>query len=167
MKPYLFVLIIMTLLASCGPKIIPDEIEVKIDKDLSFEEVSKDPEAYRGKTLLVGGEIIETRNLKEGTEIEILQKPLDAGYVPLPVDASAGRFFLSDPSFLDPAIYKSGRRVTIVGVVKGGRSRHVGGAERLYPVLEKEYIRLWPLGMGRPYDSSPRFHIGLGAIFSK
>ncbi len=167
MRFYPFILIVITLLASCGPKIIPDEISVRIDKDLSFEEVTKDPEAYRGKTLLLGGEIIETRNLKEGTEIEILQKPLDTGYAPLPVDVSAGRFFLSDPSFLDPAIYKSGRRVTIVGVVKGGRSRQVGGAVRFDLVLEKEYIRLWPLGRGRPYDASPTFHFGLGAIFSR
>ncbi|MFQ5780196.1 MAG: Slp family lipoprotein [Nitrospiria bacterium] len=167
MRSYLFVLIIMTLLASCGPKIIPDEIEAKIDKDLPFEEISRDPELHIGRTILVGGEIIETRNLKDGTEIEILQKPLSSDRAPLPVDESTGRFFLVAATFLDPEIFSSGRRVTVVGMVAGGRTQQIGGTERLYPVLEKEHIHLWPLGLVRPYDSSPRFHIGLGAIFSR
>ena len=34
------------------------------------------PDAYLGRTVLLGGEIIETENLQDQTRLEMLQKPL-------------------------------------------------------------------------------------------
>ncbi len=154
------------LLISCGPKIIPDEISETIDNRLSFEDILKNPKAHLGKTVLLGGEIIETHVLKDGTEIEILQKPLGPGRAPQFTDRSMGRFFLSDITFLDPEIYKSGRRITVVGVVKGSKSKQIGTAEQHYPLLEKTHLYLWPPQSGYASDGSPRISFGFGAIFS-
>ncbi len=159
------VCLISLLLASCGPKLIPDEIEAHIDPTLSFEEIIENPETHLGKKILLGGEIIETHIYEKGSEIEILQKPLDSGRAPRYTDVSLGRFFLADSTFLDPAIFKSGRRITIVGVVKGMKSKQIGEGERRYPLLEKEFLHLWSPNRG-PSDSAPHFSIGVGAIFS-
>ncbi len=159
--------LILFLLTSCGPKIIPDEFEAKIDKSLSFEMIIQNPEPHIGKRILVGGEIIETHVYQDGSEIEILQKPLDSGRVPRFTDKSLGRFFLRHTTFLDPEIYKSGRRITVVGVVQGSKARQIAQAIRTYPILENDYHRLWPYGSGYNDDHSLRFHFGFGAIFSR
>ncbi len=156
----------MTFLGTaCTPKIVPDAIETTIDKTLSFQEIIKKPEAHLGKKILLGGEIIETHVYQEGSEIEILQKPLDSGRAPGFTDESLGRFFLSDTSFLDPVIFASGRRITVVGRVKGSKSRQIGEATRSYPLLEKEFLHLWPQETGHYRDSQSRVSFGVGAIF--
>lgn len=163
----IFLFIISFFILSCGPKIIPKEMEERIDKKLSFREVKKDPEAYTGKRILVGGEIIETRNLKDNTEIEILQKPLGPDRAPLTVDESDGRFILIHPSFLDPTVFRSGRRITAVGLVKGGRSQMLGEMQMIYPILEEEHIYLWPIASLREAEPSIGFSFGIGAIFGR
>lgn len=157
---------ITLLLVSCGPKIIPDEIAATIDKNLSFEEILKNPEVHLGKTVLLGGEIIETHVFEKGTEIELLQKPLGPGRAPRFTDQSLGRFFVSDTTFLDPVIFKSGRRMTVVAVLKGSKSRQIGATKHSYPLLEKTHFYLWPPQSGTASDGTPRISFGFGAIFS-
>ncbi|MFQ5588936.1 MAG: Slp family lipoprotein [Nitrospiria bacterium] len=156
--------ILMLFLASCGPKIIPDDIDAKIDKSIVLEDLMKNPGQYLGKRVLLGGEIIEIHVFEGGSEVEILQKPLNARRAPRLTDASLGRFFLADTVFLDPAIYKSGRRVTVVGVVRGSKAKKIGEAERRYPVLAKEHLHLWAPDMSDYLDGGPRFSFGFGAI---
>jgi outer membrane lipoprotein len=159
-----FLSVLLSLfLTGCGSKVIPEEFEKKIDKKVTFEEVKRDPEAFKGKRILVGGEIIETRSLQGKTEIEILQKPLGRDRGPLPVDESEGRFVLVHASFLDPSVFRSGRRVTAVGVVEGSRSQKIGETEMIYPILENEHIHLWPVGSGQ--RSGPSIGIGFGFGF--
>ena len=155
------------LFVSCGHRIIPKEMEDKVDWTLSFEAVKSDPNATLGKTILVGGEIIETHNKKETTEIEILQKPLGSDYRPLFVDESKGRFIYIHPTFLDPSIYKSGRKVTVVGTVEGARSQRVGEVEMAYPILAGNHLYLWP--PYRPHSVEPSIGIGFGfgAVYSR
>ncbi|SRR5579884_202954 len=155
------------LLSSCGPRVVPEDLEGKIEKNITFEEVKKDPEAYKGKRILVGGEIIEIRNLKDKTEIEILQKPLGRDRAPLSVDESGGRFLLIHPSFLDPSVFSSGRRLTAVGLVEGGRTERIGQAEMVVPILQSEHIHLWKPGSGSHTEPSIGIGFGFGAIFAR
>ena len=162
-----FFIILPLFLTACGPKVIPKEMEERIDKQVTFGDVRRDPGAFKGKRILVGGEIIDTRNLQGKTEIEILQKPLGPDREPLPVDASEGRFLLIHPAFLDPSVFRSGRRVTAVGVVEGSRSQRIGETEMIYPVLENEHIYLWPLGSGQSREPSFGISLGFGAVFGR
>lgn len=159
------ILLSFSLLSSCGPRAVPEDLERKVDKEINFDEVKKDPEAYKGKRILVGGEIIEVHNLKDKTEIEILQKPLGRDRAPLPVDESRGRFLLVHSSFLDPSVFSSGRRLTVVGLVEGGRTERIGQAEMIYPVLQSEHIHLWP--PGSEVQTGPSIGIGFGFGFSR
>lgn len=163
MRALFFLLFSSLIFSSCGPKVVPEDLERKIEKEISFNEVKKNPESYKGKRILVGGEIIEIRNLQDKTEIQILQKPLGRDRAPLNVDESDGRFVLIHPSFLDPSVFRSGRRLTAVGLVEGTRSEQVGGAQMVEPVLQSEHIHLWPPGEGG--RSEPSIGIGFGFGF--
>ncbi len=163
MSAVLFLLLFSFIFSSCGPKVIPEDLERKVDKEISFQEVKKNPESFKGRRILVGGEIIGIRNLQDKTEIEILQKPLGRDRAPLNVDESEGRFVLIHPSFLDPSVFRSGRRLTAVGLVEGSRSEQVGQAQMVEPVLHSEHIHLWPPGQGG--RTEPSIGIGLGFGF--
>jgi len=137
---------------------IPYEVIKDVDRKISFEDIKKDPDVFTGKKVVLGGEIIETQALKDGTQIEILQKPLDYYDVPLMTDESQGRFLVMFKEFMDPQVFKSGRRVTVVGEVKGKKTLPLGGTEYTYPYLEGRHIQLW----AQREDYYPQFHFGIG-----
>ena len=132
--------LVFLLVAACGPKALD---EGGIDRHLTFEVVKIDPDAHKGKRMVVGGEIIAVRNLKETTEIDVLEKPLAADRSPQRLDLSRGRFILVEPSFVDPELLKAGRRLTATATVAGSRTQKIGESELIVPVFEAPKIHLW------------------------
>ena len=154
----LFIMIILTtFLAACTPA-IPQKWLDKVDPNLSFHMLIKDPESYRGKNILVGGQILAV-NVREGESwVEVLHKPLDWQHNPKDTDESAGRFLVRFQGFLDPAIYTAGKKITVVGEVQGKKVQPLKEMDYTYPVLTPREHHLW-----KPEDStSPRFHFGIG-----
>jgi outer membrane lipoprotein len=100
--------------------------------------------------------IIETRNTPEGTSIEVLQRPLDRQGRPLETDDTGGRFIIESPQFLDSAVYRPGKRISLVGEVSGQEVRPLGGIHYRYPVIAAKEIRLW-----EP-RTAPRISFGVG-----
>jgi len=155
---------LLLLVASCGPKVLD---EGNIDRHLTFEVVKVDPDAHKGKRMIVGGEIVAVRNLKDATEIDVLEKPLAADRSPQRLDLSRGRFVLLTPSFLDPEIFKVGRRLTATATVAGRRTQKIGESELAVPLFEAPTIHLWPLEQTYPQRSPhrhwwPEVDIGFG-----
>jgi outer membrane lipoprotein len=126
--------------------VVPQELRREVDRAVTFSELKENPDLYVGRMVLLGGEIIETRNLQEETELEILQKPLGSGDVPVETDESEGRYLIHHLGYLDPAIYRSGRFMTVVGEVMGGKSLRIGETDYQYPVLAAKFLYLWPKG---------------------
>jgi outer membrane lipoprotein len=112
-------------------------------ENLTFPMVLHDPAAFRGSMVLWGGEIIETVNLQHGSEIILLETPLDYQEMPESAIHSEGRFIARTQEFLDPAVYKKGKKVTLAGEVAGGEKRPLGKTEYIYPVVEIKEIHLW------------------------
>lgn len=135
-------LLLLFFLGGCS--VVPRELRKEVDRSISFSDLKENPEAYVGRKVILGGEIIETKNLQDQTQIEILQKPLGRGSVPLETDESDGRFLVYHPQYLDPATYQSGRYVTVMGEIMGGKDLKVGEAEYNYPVLTSKFLYLWP-----------------------
>ncbi len=103
----------------------------------------KDPDAYRGRVVLWGGEIIESKNLKEGTRVVVLQKDLNRWGRPKESNKSQGRFIVLYPGYLDTAIYRRDREVTVAGEVIGQEGLPIDEIEYTYPVLSPRGIHLW------------------------
>lgn len=132
------------ILLVSGCAVMSKELRTEAEKDLSFEEVFKDPDLHKGKVVIWGGTIVDSKNTKDGTLLEVLQKPLDLVGEPRDVDQSGGRFLALYEGFLDIAIYTKGREITVGGLVQGKRVMPLGEIRYTYPVILVKEIHLWP-----------------------
>lgn len=126
---------------------------------IPFTEILASPEKYRGRIVRLGGVIINTENSEEETTIEVLEKSLNRRGRPKGGDATGGRFMVVFAKFLDKAVYRSDRPVTIVGEIIGMRTAPIGEALYNYPLISGKDIRLWE---EKGYSDWQRMHIGIG-----
>jgi len=157
--PWFLTMAAVLLLAGCA-HVISKETLKEVDRNATFAQVVKAPDAYIGKTVLFGGEIIETKNFADKSQVVVLQSPLDSRDRPVGGDVSEGRFIVTTTGFLDPAIYSPGRKITVAGKVVGKEKRPMGEIEYTYPVIEKQGLYLWPVEM--PASAEPRWQFGFG-----
>jgi outer membrane lipoprotein len=157
--PLLCTIVAVLLLAGCA-HVISKGVLQEVDSSISFMQLLKDPEAYKGKTVLLGGDIIETQNLSNKTLVVVLQRPLGSWGEPGAGDVSEGRFIITTAGFLDPAIYSSGRKITVAGRVVGKEVRPLGEITYAYPVIEKRELYLWP--EEKSASAEPKVHFGVG-----
>jgi len=109
-----------------------------------FKELLQDGEAYKGRKVILGGHILETKNEPQATLITLLQAPLDSRNKPRSRDLSEGRFLVRVQGFLDPEIYNKGRKLTVGGTVSEVLEQPLGNRLYQYPVIEALESHLWP-----------------------
>lgn len=138
---FLFSLMIV-FLTGCAP-VISKQIREQVSPTLTFQEVLRNPDTFRNQMVIWSGVIVKSENTKEGTLLEVLQKPADARGRPLEVDRSLGRFLALYPEYLDTAIYGKGREITVAGKILEKRILPLGEIEYAYPVILVKEIYLW------------------------
>lgn len=100
-----------------------------------FPAVKTDLQEYRGKLVVLGGEILSL-TLDNGVSLlEVEQIDLDKEYRPAYQGASGGNFFVKSQDWLSPGSYVPKRKVTVVGVVEGKKQGK--------PILLAKKIHLW------------------------
>jgi outer membrane lipoprotein len=157
MKPGQCIFGIFFLLSACTAAISKDQLQT-VDSAITFPALLKNPEGYKGKNVLLGGQIVNTQVKKGETWVEVLQKPLDWQQRPKNTDESLGRFLIRFSDFRDPAIYAPGRQITVLGEVLGKKVLPLKELEYSYPVLAPRESHLW-----KPEEStSPSLHFGIG-----
>jgi outer membrane lipoprotein len=137
------ILVSVLFAAGCGP-VISKSLRDQVDNNLTFSEVSKFPDAHKGAVVVWAGVIIEAKNTREGTLLEILQRQADFFGAPEEADRTEGRFLALYPSYLDVAVYSKGREVTVGGEVHGRRVMPLGEIQYTYPLVLAKEIYLWP-----------------------
>ena len=145
MKPIHYGLfwLILLLISGCGP-VISEQVRRDSDTSLTFKEVLQNPDVFKGKNVIWGGEIIETLNRKEGdTQVVVLQTPLTGRGEPKEAENSEGRFIFQSSTYLDPQVYRKGRQVTVAGEIIGKETRPVGEMSYQHPVMKSREIYLW------------------------
>lgn len=145
-------------LSGCASNsVVPAQLEPQVDRKVSFAQLKDSPDSHHGRLVVLGGEVLSAKRLKEGTQIEVLQLPLGSSDAPeRDRTASEGRFIALHPGFLDPATVPAGTRVTVVGEVTGVKTMPLDETEYTYPVLEVKHIKVWPkYEMARPYYPYP------------
>jgi outer membrane lipoprotein len=152
----LWMLIGWLALAGMGcTHIISETVRQQAQPPVSFAELRTDPEALKGRTVILGGEILQTTNLRDGTRLEVLQQPLSKSEVPKVTDTTGGRFMAFCKEYLDPAIYAQHRRITIAGQVLGSFSGKVGEVDYTYPMISCEETHLFPTVSAERYAVYP------------
>ncbi|MFZ7128521.1 MAG: Slp family lipoprotein [Desulfobacterales bacterium] len=134
-------LVASVLAVSCS--VMSSTVREAADPPVPFAALQQNPEAYIGRTVILGGYVLEVRNEKDATKLVVLQSPLKTGDEPGPRDASQGRFIAVKNGFLDPEIYQQDRKVTVAGTVTGSMKEPVSQKMFLYPVLEIVEVHLW------------------------
>ncbi|WP_084605164.1 Slp family lipoprotein [Desulfonatronum thioautotrophicum] len=139
----LLIVFIVGGLPGCAPVISP-ELMGQADQALSFAELRHNPHAHKGRIVVLGGVIIQAHVVDQGTLLEIYQTRTNRRGEPIDLDRSQGRFLAFSKEFLDPAIYRQGRRITIAGRVEGDMTGDIGDVAYRYPHLAILERRLWP-----------------------
>jgi len=141
MHRFVFILIILLFSFGCA-HVISEEIRGRADSSISLSSVFKNPDAYRGSVVIVGGTIVNAVNKNEGTYLEVAEKPLNYRGVPKYSDSSYGRFIIVYPGFLDSALFSKGRHVTVAGEVIGTRIQKLDEMDYSYLFLKSIEIHL-------------------------
>jgi outer membrane lipoprotein len=139
-------LVLAVLLAGCAThQIVPASLESQLDRTLTFLQLRESADSYRGHLLVLGGEVLSAKRLKEGTRIEVLQIPLERSLQPGPDRTmSEGRFVAMQKEFLDPATVPPGTRLTLVGEVTGAVTDKLDETDYTFPMLEIKSLKVWP-----------------------
>jgi len=126
------------------PPVIPAELESQLDRSISYRALADDPGAYRGRLVLLGGEVLGVKRLQGGTELELLQLPVQGEDPPSGRRLeSQGRFLALDRTAQDPASYPPGTRVTVIGEVSGETVRTLDESTYRYPTLDLRHLYSW------------------------
>jgi outer membrane lipoprotein len=156
--------IVVLFMVGCAP-VISKQVREQVRPDVTFREVLNDPERYKGQMIILSGIVVETENTKEGTLLQVLQRPAGFRGKPKDVDETGGRFLALDSRYLDVAVFTKGRAVTIAGEVQGKRILPLDETEYIYPLVYVKELYLWQAE--RRYDASyPSWHIGFGLGYS-
>lgn len=91
-----------------------------------------------------GGVILDTRPESDHTCFEILARKLDTSMRPDDIDQVSGRFIACKPGFYDPEVFAKDREVTVTGKVIYIDIGKVGDYDYPYPVVDIEFMSLWP-----------------------
>ncbi|MBI5888641.1 MAG: Slp family lipoprotein [Deltaproteobacteria bacterium] len=146
-------------LSGCG-SVMSEAVLKKVDRGLTLDIVRAKPDAYAGRGVLWGGIILASENMEDSTEIEVLETELFSDDTPQSESQSLskGRFIIKAEKFLDTAVFKPAKRVTVAGVVKGARTGKIGKMDYTYPVVTPMELKL--------FDPQPKVYIGVTPMFA-
>jgi len=124
---------------------LPPELQRQVEQRVSFANVKADPAAYKGRIILLGGEVLKEKRLADRTRLEILHLPLNEFKEPvMNRTVSQGRYLAFQKEFLDPATVPSGTRVTVVGEVTGTTEGDLDDMKYSFVTLEIRHLQIWP-----------------------
>ncbi len=162
---YLLGLVLAGSLCACQSTVPIDIREAPLGSP-SLTQVRGNTPAFVGVRVRWGGTIVSIKNRESDTLIEILGKTLGSEGQPLAADDTLGRFMVRAQGFLDPAIYRPNRDVTVYGSLEKPVEHPVGERPYTFPVVQSRTLYLWP--EKRDYfrrDSGPDIHFGVGVGF--
>lgn len=143
-RPYKILIFSFVLLISGCAHVITKDLRAKADSSLTFAQVQQSPNLYKGKSVVWGGEIIQTTNQKDGTTLmEVFQRALGLRGEPKETTASEGRFLVLIEKYLDPYLFRKGRKITVAGEIQGEKIQPIGEMEYRYPLILSKQIYIW------------------------
>lgn len=158
MSPWALLPLIVLLLAGCAGNGCRSAVG---DRSIT-PAVAAAAETYVGRLVQWGGLLVETRNLKDRTELQVVGYPLDDCGRPRMNAPSIGRFIVSRPGYLETVDFRVGRLLTASGRVAAIREATDGRAHNRLPVLESFNPYLWPARDAGEQSRRPWVSIGIG-----
>ncbi|MGD9851914.1 MAG: Slp family lipoprotein [Nitrospirales bacterium] len=149
------------LIAGCSTPYVttlPGNLASRVDLSLNFLQIKESPDSHKGKLVMLGGQVLEARRLKDSTQLTILQLPLiDQQEPTAELTQSQGRFIATQQDFLDPATVPSGTKVTVVGEISGSLNQSLDETTYDYPTINIKHIKVWPQVSLNSYHYPPYY----------
>ena len=139
--------IILALLLMSGCTTIPEQLKGEYSPLTPDQTTDKDLQT----PIRWGGVILETRPEDNYTCFEILSRELEKSMRPENTDQAHGRFIACKPGFYDPEVFEKEREVTLTGKIIHIDVRKVGEFDYHFPVVDIEFMSLWPKRRPRVY----------------
>lgn len=154
------VLMALLLLQACASHRQLDD-----DNVASRESANEVSEADIGGSFLWGGNILSMENDQGLTKLTIVSFPLSNSEEPKLKHASTGRFIAHYQGFLEPADFKVGKKVTILGDLTGFKDGKVSQANYKFPLIKVTDINLLKDNAGGGFRLPVSLGIGIGLGF--
>ncbi len=151
----------LALGCTTSPPVIPESLQQDVDTTVTFLRLRDHVDAYQGRVVVLGGEVLSATGLTEGTRLEVLHLPLGTSHEPSRrLTDSQGRFMAVEPAFLDPATLPPHTRVTVVGEVTGQTRGKVDEMDYLFPTVAIKHVHVWEEPSSDPDNGGgPRFGV--------
>jgi outer membrane lipoprotein len=144
------------LLAGCAGR-IPPQLAEQVSWNLGFPEIRRQPEAYHGRVVALGGIVTHIDAVEDGYRLVVSELPLDGSsrHRPAVNQLPRGRFMVSIPRRVFPADLRPQAEITVVGEVRGTAAVPETEGAEASPLLEARYIQVWSPSWW------PRFQLGV------
>ena len=142
MRLYIVIIVAAVVLGGCA-SVVPEAIRTAAPGNVQIAQVREQPRRFRDAVVRWGGNIVSTRNERDHTILEIVGRDLDDAGRPREEDRSLGRFLAKVQGFLDPAIYKPDRELTVRGRIADVVEQAIGEFRYTYPLVQADDIYLW------------------------
>ncbi len=142
-KLHTIFIIILAMLTMVSCSVISQQVRSEAVPPVPFQTLIEEADKYIGQTVILGGYILETKNLESETILKVLQTPLRFGEDPDLKKRSQGRFMVYHKGFLDPAVYSKDQVITVAGKVIGTVVEKIGDDRIRYLKIEDREIYLW------------------------
>ena len=123
---------------------ISRQVRSEAEPLIPFKTLLEETEEYKGRTVILGGYILQVENLASETILKVLQAPFRVGEEPDLRDLSQGRFVVYFKGFLDPEVYARDRAITVAGTVIRSDVEKIGEEGVRYLKIKNREIYLWP-----------------------
>jgi len=134
---------VMCVLSACSST-LPSRYIDQAEPGVTLTALISNLDEYREKVVILGGVIVEEKEIDEHVFLRLKNRPLDNDYRPhrpLSLDGpEAGYYWVTIGRSDLPEQYHQWARVTVVGQVAGTRLSAAGALE---PVLVALYLRGW------------------------
>ena len=162
-KKVVLAVILSFILSGCT-SVLSTSVVQEADDKVTFTDLQKQPDRYRGTVVILGGQILDTVVKESETRVQVLQLPLGAEQRPDNTASSQGRFIVIFKRFADPLVYEKGRKITVAGVVQGGEVIMLNDRPYNVPVLLERETYLWKTEdyYYPAYGPGPAFQFGIG-----
>lgn len=142
-KLLILVLPVVFLISGCAHTISQQSLAL-VDRSVTFGMLLENPDAYRGKYVLLGGAVAEMTKTAEGTQLEVKQYDLDDREMPDLTAGPGGRFMAITSATPSATACKPGTLVTMVGEVRGKKVQPLKGEDYTYPVIVVKELKFPP-----------------------
>jgi outer membrane lipoprotein len=132
------------LMAGCAAG-IPSQLAAQVSWDLGFGDIRQRPEAYRGRTVALGGIVTQVEAVDQGYRAIVRELPFEPSrrHRPAVDQPPRGRFILLIPGRSIPGDVRPGAEVTVVGEILGAGTSSEEGIDERVPLLQARHMKVW------------------------